>query len=271
MNTTVNPGSAIGFLPYMPLDPSWIEHSLAFLHEDRRMLNAYIRLLFAAWRGAPAGSIPATTAYLAMATGMTQEFISEHMEILTEGFVKTDNGRLQHIALAKLCGRMSAQYGREIETFALATAMAAQDPDVFGIMNMEATSKRPKGKTIIPKGFGFDSCSDDLRGWCDQNGYCGRENQDWIMNKFIDYATGRGDRQANWMATFRTYAANEITRFHRNPPFIQQQTIAMDEVIQAPRVNTFMNLGRQPLSKGERSIEHNRDIMSREAARMHFR
>lgn len=270
-NTTDSPGarkSALSFLPYMPFDPAWIEQASAFTHSDARMGNAALRLLFAAWRGAPAGTIPSSHSFISSATGLSQEQVGEHYVLLTEGFELREDCRLHHIALTKLCDKLTEQYGREIEAFALSTAMAAQDPDSFGITNMEASSKRgPRGKTMLTRGFGFDVYP-DLRPWCEVNGYVGEENQDWIMARFIDFATGRGDKQKDWPATFRTYATNEIIRFHRYPPSAAAVAPGTPGELFAKTAKSsgasFASLQRHPavLSKGDRATAHNLALLN---------
>lgn len=262
--------SALSFLPYMPFDPAWIEQSSAFTHSDARMGNAALRLLFAAWRGQPAGTIPSSHSFIASATGLSQEVVGEQYVLLTEGFELCEDGRLHHIALAKLCGKLTETYGREIEAFALSTAMAAQDPESFGIANMEASSKRgPRGKTMLTRGFGFEMYP-GLRDWCEVNGYAGEANQDWIMAKFIDFATGRGDKQKDWPATFRTYSTNEIAHFRRYPPSVSTSPIGTHgELFAKPGGSSFASLQRNPhgLNKGDRAVAHNRALLNQDDVR----
>lgn len=233
-------------------------------------MKAALRLLFAAWRGAPAGSIPASHSYVASATGMSEDFVSKHYVMLTEGFEIQENGRLYHIEMSKLCARMSENYGKEIEAYALATAMAAQDPEQFGIASVEATTKRPRGMTMLPKGFGY-MMFPDLRGWAAENGYMQDFQQDEIMDKFIDFATARGDKQKDWVAAFRNYARNEISRFRRYPsnvppmaPQRQQQLGGMGvEQSGAVKPGAFAGLQRRtampgvPMSKGDQIAANN--------------
>jgi len=265
-------GSAISFLPFMPFDPAWIEQSAAFVHADDRLGKAVLRLLFAAWRGMPAGSIPSSHAFVASATGLSQEVVAEHYVLLTEGFELRVDGRLYHVALANVCDSMTKAYGREIESFALATAMAAQDPEMFGVMNVEASSKRgPKGVVTIPRGFGYDMCP-TLREWAAGNGYPTPYAQDWIMTKFIDFSLSRGDRQKDWAAAYRTYARNEITMFRRNPPLQPPDSEGLfPEVGPAqsrPRPGGgFDGLQRGSLSRGDRATAHNKSLLDRVGAR----
>lgn len=223
-----------------------------------------MRLIFSAWRGSPAGSIPASHAYIAIASGLPDDLVCDHYVLLTEGFELREDGRLHHIALAKLCVKMTEQFGREIESFAVAAAMAAQDPESFGIMSVEAVSKRiPRGKTNITRGFGFDM-HPELRTWCEGSGYVGEEAQDWIMSRFIDFSTGRGDKQKDWPATFRTYAANEISRYNRLPPRTPPLAAgSTGSLFAVPRPSAPSGRAVYPssASKGDRAIAHNMALL----------
>lgn len=264
--------SALSFLPFMPFDPAWIEQSLAFVHADARLGKAALRLIFAAWRGAPAGSVPASHAYIASATGLSEDLVSEHYVTLTDGFVLSDDGKLHHTALAKLCERMTEQYGREIESFALATAMSVQDPDAFGIGNVEAKSKRgPRGKCLMPKGFGYDLFP-DLRQFGVECGYYPTEHdQDWIMSKFIDFASRGGEMYKDWSAAFRTYARNERESFNRFPPPDPNQTQSKglfdseSTVYPARRPSPFEGLrrGGAQQSRGDAAASRNMEALDR--------
>lgn len=260
--------SSISLLPYMPFNPAWVEQSAAFIHPDPLVAVAAMKLLFAAWRGMPVGSIPSSHAYIASATGCSIDFVSKHYLDLTEGYELQENGRLQHVQLAKICTMMLDQYSTEIEAYALSVVMATQDPENIGLVSLNGLSKRvSRGKTALPKGFGYETCEQDLRGWCEQNGYPGEENQEWIMSKFIDYAKARDERQKDWAAAFRVWAGNEISRFRRLPPnpvgvggaagnAPQSRFMAM-----ATKSSPFAALQRTAPTKGEQIINHNMRLM----------
>jgi hypothetical protein len=255
------------FLPLMPFDPAWVEQGAAFVHPDPRMAKAAMKLLFAAWRGSPVGSIPSSHSFITEATGLPLEVVAEGYVLLTEGYELRADTRLHHAALANVCERLTDAYGKEIEGFAMAVAMAAQDPDQFSLMNVEAGTKKPRGRTMLPKGFGYDA-HPGLRPWAAENGYPAPNQQDYIMEKFIDYASGRGEKYKDWPATFRDYARNEISRFNRRPPPPQW---ANDSPVQ-PQSNGHANAGkpspfaglsrgRGPLSRGEMAAEHNATML----------
>src|SRR5207249_2575153 len=78
--------SALAAMPYFMFAPAWVEQSSAFQHEDPRLAKAYIKLLIAAWRGCPAGSVPSSHSYIADATALPLEIVGEHYVTLTDGF-----------------------------------------------------------------------------------------------------------------------------------------------------------------------------------------
>jgi hypothetical protein len=279
------PISSVGSLPYMPLDPSWIEQSPAFSHEDASLAKAAMRLLLAAWRGAPCGSIPNSKAYIAQASGVDLVRVDELLQIIAFGFEPREDGRLYHMGIFGLSQKMSERYGSELESFALAHAMASQDPESFSLINLDAASKKaPRGKTLIPRTFGFETCKDDLRGWCSSNGYPTDEDQIYIMERFLDYANGRGDKQKDWGATFRTYARNEIASYKRFPPSMrsEQSRVAAFRESQAAitsegrKPNPFSSLSHSTgagaaLSKGDVTSLRNLELLQAASARQSVR
>lgn len=247
---------SMGLLPFMPLNPAWLEHSSAFIHPDPLVFKAALRLLFAAWRGAPAGAIPSSHAFLASATAMDITFVSKNYVAMTEGFELREDGLLHHVQLSKICREMRENYAKEIDAYALSVAMSTQDPANLGLVNTEAAGRKiPRGKSALPRGFGYDSIADDLRGWCLTHGYPTLEDQQYIMEKFIDYAKSRDERNKDWSAAFRTWATNEIS-FRRFPP---------SYVASAPptKSSAFSSLTRNSvLSKGDAIAARNLERMS---------
>lgn len=258
------------FLPTLPLDPAWIEQSAAFLHADPRMAKAGMKLLFAAWRGQPVASIPASHAYVAEITGLPLEVVAERYVALTDGFELREDGRLHHIHLAHVCAKMAEAYGKEIEAYVTAAAMVAQDPEQFSLMSMEAVgTKKPRGKTLMPKGFGYDMFP-ALREWAGKNGCPAPNQQAWLMERFIDYCNGRSEKFKDWEAGFRTWASNEMGKFRHSPPppvWGSEGPPAGFESIPpvAPRTGfgnsgAFSGLARR--SRGEVALDHNSAVLA---------
>lgn len=263
----VNNASALSFLPYMPFNPAWVEQSQAFSHKDPCVAKASLCLLFAAWRGNPAGSIPSSHAFIASCTGQSQQFVVEHFDVLTEGFVYTDNNRLQHYALANICSQMTAMHGPQIEAYALAAAMAVQDPEMFSLTSTEASSKKPRGKTLVPKNFSYEA-HPELRAWVEERDYIGEIEQQEIMDAFIDFSKSRTGMYKDWPATFRNYVRN-AEKFNPRPP--RQAAARMhDAHIEdgSVKVNPFARLKRlgAPISKGDQAAAQNSLMLDRAAA-----
>lgn len=268
-------------LPFMPFDPAWIEQGVAFCHPDPRMLKAAVKLLFAAWRGAPVASIPSAHSYIAEVTGLPPELIAERYVALTDGFVLREDGRLHHTFLAQICAKMTEGYGAEIDAYTVALAMVAQDPEQFSLMSVEAgkAGSKLKGKTLLPKGFGFDA-HPEMRAWCFENDYPAPNQQRWVMEKFIDYAMARGDKQKDWVRTFYTYARNEISYGRPAPPPVWPEgtnpvaggvtgPVAPVPTGNGQSRNTFAGLqrSRSPMpTRGEQALDHNRSVMEQAIA-----
>lgn len=209
----------MSMLPTMPLDPAWLEQSAAFMHPDPRMARGAMKLLFAAWRGSPAASVPNSQAYLAEVTGLPVELVAERLESLTDGYELRGDGRLHHVGMARICEQMVESYGPQIEAFSVALAMTAQDPEQFSLVSVEASRKasKVKGKTRIPKDFGFEQ-NPELRVWCAANGLAAPNQQRYIMEKFCDDAASKAFMYKDWSGAFRNYARNETVAYSRGIP-----------------------------------------------------
>lgn len=264
---------SMSLLPLMPFDPAWVEQSQAFHHPDPRMVKAALKLLFASWRGLPVGSIPASHTYIAETTGLPPEVVAERYVALTDGFELREDGRLHHGRLATICAKMIEGYGTEIDAYTVSLAMVGQDPEQFSLLSVEAgkAGSKIRGKCQLPKGFGFEA-HPELRNWCFENQYPAPNQQKNIMDKFLDYAAGRGEKQKDWPATFRTYARKEI-EYGRMPPPPQWPDghPSANSVPQPPptfpgRSNAFTGLNRGGTrafqSKGEQAADHNQSVMA---------
>jgi hypothetical protein len=143
-------------LPYLVMDPAWLEQSLAWGHADARLLGARLRLLVSAWRGD--GAMPSSHQYLSQTCGLPADVIAEHYLILTEGFELRGDLRLHHLQMEKMLGAVRQRHGEEIEAFALQTALATIAPDRFSLQDGVAQrGVSTIGKTMLPRGFGYGS------------------------------------------------------------------------------------------------------------------
>lgn len=269
MSTQTNVNlSAFGAMPYLMLDPAWVEQSQAFLHSDARLAKGYLALIVAAWRGAPAGSVPASHAYLAQASGLPLELIGEHYDVLTEGF-ELRGGRLHHIYLSSMSERLMSKHGAVIEEFALSTAMTAQAPDLFGVAVVESSKSRTGAKRAMPKGFGYDS-NPELEIWAAANGFPQPEDRAWILERFIEGSKAKGFKYSDWAAAFRVWAKKEINDFGRKPPSLAKKFIE-ESGGTAGRESPFSRLTRGPSnvgrSKGEAAVAHNQAVFGQAASR----
>lgn len=214
---TMNASGPLSALRWFTLDPAWIEQSTAFSDPDPRIGTAYLRVLLAAWRGLPAATVPASHRYLAQVTGLDQDVVGQKYAELTEGFVLLADGRLHHVQMEKLALQMLDRYGKDIEEHGLAAAMAVQDPERFALVGTEsARASTARGRRTLPRGFGFEM-HPELREWCAVHGYPTPEDQDWVMEGFLNYIQARNEVAKDWAAKFREWAQREIT-FGRLPP-----------------------------------------------------
>lgn len=262
-------------LPLMPLDPSWIEQHPAFFHDDPRLAKAALQLLFAAWRGVPAATIPASHAYIAQACALPRELVTEHYVVLTHGFVLGDDGVLHHSHLAHVVDELGKRYGKEIEQYSMSMVMAAQDPEEFAVGSVEGKStKRPRGKTKLPRDFGWQlmpGMEDHLA----TIGYAAANQRAWLMNDFMDYCSSRGILSQDWTAEFRRYAANQIASFAWKIPAAEMPQDMFDagEGATTPGGGGFARFGRRgaqvgrSASRGDEATNHNLNVFAAAGAR----
>lgn len=216
MNTPPRSFGPLAALRWFTLDPAWVEQSQAFCDPDPRISAGYMRLLLAAWRGLPAATIPASHRYISQITGLDAVVVAEKFDVLTEGFQLLATGRLHHTQMEHLALRVLDRYGKEIEEYGLAAAMAQQDPERFSMVVTETARSGVRGRRSLPKGFGFQMFP-DLRDWCAGHGYPTTEDQDWAMEAFIDFSQARNDQAKDWAAQFKVWAAKELS-YGRVPP-----------------------------------------------------
>jgi hypothetical protein len=239
-------------LPWFTLDPAWVEQSAAFTDADPRMPAAYIRLLLAAWRGLPAATIPASHQYIAQVTGLDVGRVGEKFEVLTEGFELLSDGRLHHAQMERLALRLGERFGADIEELSVSAAMAVQDPQRFALVAAETAGAGTRGRRSLPKGFGYEM-HPQLRHWCAEQGFDASQDQQWLMDRFIDYSVARGERAKDWAAAFRSWAARELS-YGRRPPGHNPGAQALLELSRPSASAAFAKLAT---TRGERARVNN--------------
>lgn len=204
-------------LPIMPFDPAWLEQSQAFFHDDPRLAKARMQLLMACFRGSPAATIPKSIRYVMQTTGLAEDQVREHWALLTEGMSTSPEGRLVHDGMRSIWDALSSRYSKALEEFAAASVMAQQDPEQFALVAVESAKPKARGKTGLPKGFGFQMYP-ELIGYAHSIGCITDEDKAWIMQSYVDYIESRDERAKSWPAHFRTWARRQIEQFRAVPP-----------------------------------------------------
>lgn len=246
--------TCVGALPLFTFAPAWIEQSAAFVHPDARLGKAYLKLLLAAWRSAPAGTLPASHQYLAEVTGLPLALVDEHYTTLTDGFELVD-ARLRHTRLAAHLDMMVARFGKSLEEFALSTAIAAQNPEQFSLVTVEAAGTRARGKCGLPKGFGYEA-HPELIDWAAKHGFPEPGDRAWVMERFIDYSLKKGSKWVSWPAAFRNWAVKDMQEFGNIPP---SQVKGLPPRPAGASPFARFNGGA---SKGEVARDHNVDVFA---------
>lgn len=214
-NLTAPELSPLGLLPSMPMDPAWLEQHEAAFSAEPRLFKAAFKLLVAAWRGLPTGTIPASHSYMVELTGLSPALVDQHYATLTDGFSLGEDGRLTHGAMRRMADSLIANHGQAIEAYARSLMLAAQSPDEFCLTSVDAAPRRlAKGKTALPKDFSLDVGG--LEGWCIEQGYVEPRQRFELLAQFKDRALSRDERYKDWPGAFRNFVRN-APRFGNAP------------------------------------------------------
>lgn len=209
-----------------------------------------MKILMAAWRGDPSGSIPSSFSYLCEVTGLPMDVVEDAHSVLTHGFELRDDGRLHHVRMSAQASILNERYGKQLNEFAISAAMAAQEPDLFALVCPEGASSKAKGRHMLPQNFGY-KLHPDLRRWVEENGYPTEEDQDFILRGFFLYVESKGVTAKDWKATFKRYALTEL-QWGRMPPSRQNRS----SVRSAGARPTFASLA-QRASRGDEVAKRN--------------
>lgn len=242
--------SDLTMLAYVMLRPSWIEHSPAMMHPDPRVFRWYMRILLHAWRSRPVGEISCGDEFFTEVLAVPKDDLAGVREALLHGFER-DGQVLRHAEMFQMGEAMCTRYGPQLEDMASRASMACQDADLFGFAIEDTKAPgRAAAKRCMPKSFGFDAFP-QLRDWCRSNGYPTDADQDWVMVKFHDYVAGKALKSADWLATFRTWATNEIV-YGRRPPSASLQTQGRGA-----------SGGLATVARSQAAAQHNQEMLNR--------
>ena len=250
--------SCFSFLPFLPLDPRWLEDSRAFAHTNAALGKAYCLLVLEVWRRG--GSIPDSRDFVARVTGLEAALVAAHWDDLTHGFECNEaDGRLTHKGLSGVMSNMTARYGKEMESFAMAAALSVQEPQEFGLSVVEGVKKKvTRGLTSAPKGFALDSVSINHIAAL---GYEYKDVQEALVQKFIDFCQSRGQKYKDWQAAFRVFASREVEfrRPNAAPP--------VRSLVKGQSASLFGDSGAKPISantsKSEGVARRNLEMLDR--------
>ena len=167
-------------------------------------------MLDAAWRSVVPGTLPPSFEALANVTRLTQDEVAAHYEMLTDGWVLQDDGRLHHPQLEELAESIQERFGPELAVIADSAALACQGGTAeFELMPAEEVKKKGRGKTAFPKVFAFDKTTLSA---VVEEGYHTPELQAWLIEEVRNYALAADKRQSNWQAVVRKFMGSSITR-----------------------------------------------------------
>ena len=234
-------------VPCLPLDPAWLHESPAFLSPVAAVVRAAFQMLDRAWRSIPAGTLPSHPGVLASLLGLGQDELAKHFATLTEGWELRD-GRFVHPGMHALALRIWASQADALDHLAAVAPVVAQAPEDFQLLPQEAVAASPlKGKRRLPADFGL---TPNLRNWLSTTLFVDdAADQDFLLNKFKDWAHNKNEKFSDPAAGFRLFASREDLR--RLPSR------------QAPRQSGGLieRVSRTFGNSGDASTNRNRDVL----------
>jgi hypothetical protein len=237
-----------GALPYVPLKEQWITENPLFLSGDARLVRAAMKMLVAAWRGSPAGSLSPSYAYLADLTGLTEAEIGAHYEHLTRGW-EIRGERLHHVEMSALCERLLQRHGETISIMAEDAVLAAQSPENFELGVGPAVESKNKGKRALRPSW--RPSMDTIRDLA-ARGVTATEDIDFLVEKMRVWARGGAVKRADWDATLLQFADREP---HTNLPSKRSAVV--------PFVGMPSSRFGGMVSRGDAAVHHNTDVFQR--------
>lgn len=196
--------SAFGGLPYVPMREHWVCESRAFLSGDARLVRACVRLLMAAWRGVPAGTVNPAYGNLSAITGLTEQELAVHYAEITDGWELRD-GRLLHLEMHALCDRLQQRHADTVAHIAEDAALAMQDSSQFTLQSPVAIPHKGRGARHIPNNW---APRPETVARLEQLGFTG-ETRDVLVQTMTSWARSRNEKRADWDETLIGFALKE--------------------------------------------------------------
>lgn len=239
---------AVG-LPYLPLNPRWMQEHPCFLSADPKLVRACINMLVAASRNAPQASISASYESLAFVTGLTERELTDNFHKLTHGW-ELRNERMVHTEMQSLCDAMWARHGAALDELSVDLVSMAQSPDAFELTSASPESST-KGRRKLPKNW--RPLPETLKELA-VRGFVTPEEQDAIIAKMTNWALSKAEKKNNWDATLLNFADKDL---QWNP-----RPVAGRGVVPFVPGGSGSRFGALMTSKGEAARNANKSIMA---------
>lgn len=247
--------AAIGCLP---LQATWLQESPAFRSADAAVVRASFQMLDQAWRAVPAGTLPANPGILAPLIGLSEEQLARNFDTLSVGWQLRD-GRIVHDGMYDLALRLWTLQADALDHLSATSPLVTQSPEDFQLVSQEAVGASPlKGRRRLPPDFGLTA---QLRDWLRSTLLVTEvADQDFLMNKFVDYARTYNEKYANPEAAFRLFASRENLR---NLPSRRPAPAAAVSGDVVSRMTRFGNSGASATARNHETLDR---VMGQRAA-----
>jgi len=182
------------------------------------VVRAALRILDAAWHSDKPGSLHSDLDQLSQSACLSVEKLRANWNILFDGWVLQDDGRLCHPRLSEIWSHMSQTYGDALRQMELAALVMQADasrssPEGFELLSpsQEAAASRSanKGKKILPVDFQPNEASVAAM---ERSGYVTVQERQWLLQRFGDFVKAQRRMYVDWQAAFRNFLANSMTK-----------------------------------------------------------
>src|SRR3546814_674551 len=126
MRASISSGH-FALLPRPVIQEDWLLMLPAYLSQDAELARAAMKMLFAAWRGTPTGSLSISSIdVLAHVAGISRDKAAENLALLEQGWERKKNGLWIFTPIVEVAQSLLASHQQAIQHLGNELVMAAQ-------------------------------------------------------------------------------------------------------------------------------------------------
>lgn len=190
--------NCLSFLSNPSVLAEWTDGHPAFECANGAVVRGYLRMLKEAVRAREPGVLPSSSVALAEVTGLREAEVIEMWDVLTNGWVLTNDGNLQHDGVAKHCTAFIREFNEDVNR------VHAQIREVEVQFQLSASGAVSKARKAVlrqlPKGFNL---TDAHVRWLEKfRGIVDPIHHRFLMDRFLADARAKDQRFVDWDAAF---------------------------------------------------------------------